>query len=83
MRISDLLWLPVKVLAAAVKVCIIPAVIALLAWWLLPAAVAKWVIIAMVAWAVIVLLLLATKVSGQVRSLGRGPLYLRNGDGWL
>ncbi len=83
MRIGDLLWLPVKVVAAVVKACFIPGVIALLALWLLPDSVAKWIVIVMVAWAAIVVLLIATKVSGHVRSLGRGPIYLRHGGNWL
>jgi hypothetical protein len=42
------------------------------------------VTIAMVIWASIVFLLIATKVSGHVRSIGRGPVYLRSLDrDWL
>lgn len=38
----------------------------------------------MVAWAAIVLLLIAAKVSGHVRSLDRGPFYIGSLDGdWL
>lgn len=84
MRIGELLWLPVKVLWAAIKACAIPAVVTAAAWWLLPDARAKWITIGMVLWAVIVLALIAAKLNGHVRSLGRGPFYLRTlDDEWL
>lgn len=84
MRIGELLWLPVRVLWALIKAAFIPTIISLVAWWLLPDSWAKWVTIVMAIWAAIVFLLIATKVSGHVRSMGRGPFYLRNLDSdWL
>lgn len=84
MRIGELLWLPVRVAWAVIKACAIPAIIAAVAWWLLPDSWAKWITVAMVAWATIVVLLIAAKVSGHLRSLGRGPFYLRHlDDDWL
>lgn len=84
MRIGDLLWLPVRVLWGAVKACALPAAITAVAWWLLPDTWAKWVTIVMVVWAVIAVLLIAAKVSGHVRSLQRGPFYMRSLDeDWL
>lgn len=84
MRIGELLWLPIKVLWAVIKACAIPAGVTAVAWWLLPDDWAKWVTIVMVAWAVIVLALVGAKLSGHVRSLGRGPFYLRAlDDDWL
>lgn len=80
MRIGDLLWLPIRVGWAVIKACAIPAVITAGAWWLLADAWAKWITIVMVAWAAIVVLLIAAKVSGHLRSLGRGPFYLRSLD---
>lgn len=83
MRVGELLWLPVKVLWAVMKASIIPVAATLLAWWLLPDSWARWITIVMVTWAVIVILLIASKVNGQVRSLHRGPLYLRSlEDDW-
>lgn len=78
MRIGELLWLPVRVLWALIKAAAIPAIVVAIAWWLLPDDWARWVTVAMAVWAGIVFLLIASKVSGHVRSLGRGPLYLRS-----
>lgn len=84
MRIGELLWLPVRVLWGVIKACAIPALITASAWWLLPDSWAKWITIEMVIWAAIVILLIAAKVSGHVRSLDRGPFYLSSLDGdWL
>lgn len=80
MRVGELLWLPVRVLWAVIKASAIPAVVTLLAWWLLPDSVARWITIVMIAWAVVVILLIASKVNGQVRSLQRGPLYVQTFD---
>lgn len=84
MRVRELIWLPIRVLWAVIKGCAIPAAITALAWWLLPDAWAKWIVIAMVVWAAIVVLLIAAKVTGHLRSLQRGPFHLRSLDReWL
>lgn len=77
MRVGELLWLPVRVLWGVIKACTIPAIVTAVAWWLLPDDWAKWITIAMAIWAAIVVLLIAGKVSGHLRSLGRGPFYIR------
>jgi riboflavin transporter FmnP len=82
MRIGDLLWLPVRVLWAAIKAGFIPAAITLIAWWLLPDEWAKWITIVMAVWAAIVFLLIATRVSGHVRSMSRGPVNFRLEQDW-
>jgi hypothetical protein len=83
-RIGELLWLPVRVLWGVIKACAIPVTITAIAWWLLPDSWAKWITIAMIIWVGIVLVLIASKVSGQLRGLERGPLYLRSLDNdWL
>jgi hypothetical protein len=79
-----MIWLPITVAWAVIKACAIPAVITVLAWWLVSDAWAKWITVAMVLWAAIVVLLIAAKVTGHVRSLQRGPFYLRSlDDDWL
>jgi hypothetical protein len=84
MRVGELLWLPVRVLWAVIKASVIPVGITLLAWWLLPDSWARWITAAMVVWVVVVILLIAAKVNGQVRSLQRGPLYVQGiDDDWL
>jgi hypothetical protein len=84
MRIGEMLWLPVRVVWAVIKACFIPAAITALAWWILSDAWAKWITIAMVVWAAIVLLQIVAKLSGHVRSLQRGPFYVRHlDDEWL
>jgi hypothetical protein len=84
MKVGELLWLPVRVAWALIKAGFIPGIITLVAWWLLPDSWAKWVTTVMIIWTVIVFLLIATKVSGQVRGLGRGPVYVRSFDNdWL
>lgn len=84
MRVRELIWLPIRVVWAVIKACTIPAVITALALWLLPYTWAKWITIAMVVWAAIVILLIVAKLTGHLRSLQRGPLYFRSlDDEWL
>nr|WP_157528162.1 hypothetical protein [Kibdelosporangium sp. MJ126-NF4]CTQ91321.1 hypothetical protein [Kibdelosporangium sp. MJ126-NF4] len=84
MRVRELIWLPIRVVWAVVKACAIPAAVTALAWWLLPDSWAKWATIAMLVWAAIVVVLIAAKVSGHLRSLQRGPFYIRSLDNdWM
>lgn len=84
MRVGELLWLPVRVLWGVIKACAIPVLITAIAWWVLPDSWAKWITIVMIIWAAIVLVLIAAKLGGHLRSLQRGPFYLRSlDDTWL
>ena len=73
-----------RALWGVIKACTIPAVVTAVAWWLLPDDWAKWITVVMVLWAAIVVLLILGKAIERVRSLGRGPFYIRAlDDDWL